>query len=106
MGEEKGEEARDEEIMESQSDNGNIGKYQRMKGGKTVEKSRGYGVLWKVKKRNVDMLCRPLSLKYHLLSNLKAHRMGSQGSKKCVSAASYTCPATRKPARSLAITSG
>lgn len=95
MGEGKGEEPGDEKIMESESDNGNRGKYQRVKGGKTVEKSRGYGVLWKVKKRNVDMLCRPLSLKYHLLSNLKAHRMGSQESKKSVSAASYTCPATK-----------
>lgn len=55
--------------MERESDEGNIGKYQRVKGGKTVEKSRGYSVLWKVKKRNVDMLCRKLSLKYHLLLN-------------------------------------
>lgn len=57
--------------MERESDGGNIGKYQRVKGGKTAEKSRGYSVLWKVKKRNVDMLCRKLSLKYHLLVNLR-----------------------------------
>lgn len=56
------------------------GKYQRVKGGKTAEKSRGYSILWKVKKGNVDMLCRKLSLKYHLLLNLRAHRMRSQES--------------------------
>lgn len=39
---------------------------------KAAEKSsRGYSVLWKVKKRNVDMLCRKLSLKYHLLLHLR-----------------------------------
>lgn len=57
--------------MERESEGGNIGKYQRVKGGKTAEKSsrekqRIQCVLWKVKKRNVDMLCRELSLKYHL----------------------------------------
>lgn len=56
--------------MERESDRGNIGKYQRVKGGKTaVKNSRGYRVLWKVKKRNVDTLCRELSLKYNLLPN-------------------------------------
>lgn len=52
---------------------GNIGKYQRVKGEKTAEKSRAYSVLWKIKKRNADMLCRKLSLKYHLLPNPKRH---------------------------------
>ena len=61
-----------------------------MKGGKTAEKSRGYGVLWKVKKRNVDMLCRTLFLKNHLLSDLKVHRMGSQESKKSELIKSFT----------------
>lgn len=54
MGEGKGEEPQEEKtgkfIMERESDGGNIGKYQRVKGGKTAEKSRGYSVLWKVKK--------------------------------------------------------
>lgn len=53
MGEGKREEPWDEKagkfITEVESDGGNIGKYQRVKGGKT-EKSRGYSVLWKVKK--------------------------------------------------------
>lgn len=68
--------------MESETEGGNIGKYQRVKGGKTAEKSRGYSVLWKVTKRNADMLCRKLSLKYHLLLDLKDHRLRSQDSKK------------------------
>lgn len=53
MGDGKREEPWDEKtgkfITEVESDGGNIGKYQRVKGGKT-EKSRGYSVLWKVKK--------------------------------------------------------
>lgn len=40
------------------------GKYQRVKGGKSAEKS---SVLSKVMKRNVDTICRKLSLKCHLL---------------------------------------
>lgn len=40
----------DRKIHYGESDGGNIGKYQRVKGGKTAEKSRGYSVLWKVKK--------------------------------------------------------
>lgn len=85
--------------MERESEGGNIGKYQRVKGGKTAEKSREYSILWKVKKGNVDMLCRALSLKYHLLQKRRAHGMRSQESKMCVfrpaAAASYTCPATK-----------
>lgn len=70
--------------MEKESEEGNIGKYQRVKGGKTAERSGGYGVLWKVSKRNVDTLCRKLSLKYHLLLNLKAARIRSQEKYKSV----------------------
>lgn len=33
------------------SDVGMRGKYERVKGGKTAERSRGYGVLWKIRKR-------------------------------------------------------
>lgn len=49
--------------------------------------------------RNVDILCRKLSLKIHLLLNLRAHRIKSQESKKCVlqpaAAASDTSQATK-----------
>lgn len=57
--------------METKSEGGNIGKYQRVKGGKTAEESRAYSVLGKIKKGNVDTLCRKLSLKYHLPLNQK-----------------------------------
>lgn len=33
------------------SDAGMRGKYERVKGGKTAGRSRGYGVLWKISKR-------------------------------------------------------
>lgn len=32
------------------SDGGMRGKYERVKGGKTAGRSRGYGVLWKIRK--------------------------------------------------------
>lgn len=68
--------------MEGESEGGNIVKYQRWK---MVEKSRGYSVLWKIRKRSFDMLCRKLALKYHLVPNLTAHGMKSEEHKKeCV----------------------
>lgn len=41
----------------------------------------GYNVLWKVKGRNIDMLRRELSMKYHLLMNVKAWKTSPQRNK-------------------------
>lgn len=69
--------------MASESEGGNVGKYQRLKGGKKQQRKAEDTVSsGRTRKRNVDMLCRKLSLKCHLLLSLSAHRMRSQESKK------------------------
>lgn len=75
---------RQENRLWRESDDGNVGKYQEVKDGKTAVKSREYSVLYTVTSRYVDMLCRRLSLKNHLCLNLKTLRMKSRQSEMCI----------------------